>query len=62
MSKIFCYHKNTLLWSLLRDESGTTVVEYGLIATIISIIAIASMIAMGGSVNGFFTSASVGLR
>lgn len=47
---------------VMRDEKGTVAIEYGLILLIISIVAIASMIALGASVNGFFTNASNGLR
>lgn len=50
------------LLDLIRSEEGTVAIEYGLILLIVSIVAIASMIALGASVNGFFTSASVGLR
>jgi pilus assembly protein Flp/PilA len=38
----------------IRNESGTTVVEYGLIAALISVAAIASMQAVGGSVDLLF--------
>jgi Flp pilus assembly pilin Flp len=44
----------------LSDETGTVAMEYALIATIVSIIAIASMIAMGGSVSTFFFNALSG--
>lgn len=47
---------------LLRDESATVAIEYTLIATIISIIAIGSMIIIGGSVDGFFNTVLVGFR
>ena len=46
----------------LKDERATVSIEYALIVTILSIIAIGSMISVGGSVNSFFTSASNGLR
>jgi Flp pilus assembly pilin Flp len=46
---------------LLRDKAGTVSIEYALIVTIISIIAISSMISIGGSVNGYITSAYNGL-
>lgn len=45
-----------------RDEQGTVAIEYGLILLIISIVAIASMIALGASVNTFFSNASTALR
>ncbi|MCC7046569.1 MAG: Flp family type IVb pilin [Alphaproteobacteria bacterium] len=38
----------------IRNEAGTTVVEYGLIAALISVAAIASMQAVGGSVELLF--------
>lgn len=50
------------LLHFLRSQEGTTAIEYGLVLLIISIVAIASMIALGASVDGFFQSASGGLR
>ncbi|MCC6470497.1 MAG: Flp family type IVb pilin [Alphaproteobacteria bacterium] len=38
----------------IRNESGTTVVEYGLIAALLSVAAIASMQAVGASVDLLF--------
>lgn len=49
------------LLRFLENESGSTAVEYGLLATIISVIAIGSMIAMGGSLRGFFEAMVAGL-
>lgn len=43
-------------------ERASTLIEYALIATVISIIAVASLIAMGGSLNSFLNSANSGLR
>lgn len=60
MSRKHRYERSLL--HMLRDETGTVSIEYGLIVTILSIIAIGSMLAMGGSVNSFFTSASAGFR
>jgi Flp pilus assembly pilin Flp len=42
------------LRQLWHDDSATVAIEYALIGTLISIIAIASMIAIGGQVSGFF--------
>lgn len=47
---------------ILQDDSGTATIEYGLILTIVSIIAISSMIAIGGSVTGFFNGVLAGFR
>lgn len=43
-----------LLRSFLRDESGSNVIEYGLIAAMISISAISGMTAVGDQVIVFF--------
>jgi|GEM_PF-4795436 len=44
-----------------NDESGTVLIEYGLILTLITILIIGSLEAMGASVIGFFTDALNGL-
>lgn len=36
---------------LLKDESGTTAIEYGLIAMLVSVAAMAAFMAVGDSVN-----------
>jgi Flp pilus assembly pilin Flp len=43
---------------LLRNEAGTAPIEYAMIATLVSIIAISSMTAIGGSVNSYLNAAS----
>jgi pilus assembly protein Flp/PilA len=40
----------------LKDESGATAIEYGLIAALISIGIIAGATSLGGSVNNTFNS------
>jgi pilus assembly protein Flp/PilA len=42
----------------LKNEEGTTAIEYGLIAALISVAAIAAMTAVGGSLTGTFTQVS----
>ena len=37
-----------------RDESGATAIEYGLLAALISVAAIAAMRALGVSLSGLF--------
>ena len=44
--------------SFLKNEEGTTAIEYGLIAALISVAAIAAMTAVGGSLTGTFTAVS----
>ena len=40
--------------SLIADESGATAIEYGLIAALVSVAAIAALTAMGGSLKEIF--------
>ncbi len=42
----------------LKNEDGTTAIEYGLIAALISVAAIAAMTAVGGSLTSTFTKVS----
>lgn len=44
------------LKSLLRDDEGATVVEYGLLASLISIAAIAAIVLIGPKVAALFQS------
>jgi len=47
MTKIFA--------RLLKDESGATAIEYGLIAALISVALITGATALGGSLDNTFT-------
>lgn len=47
MSKIFAF---------LRDESGATAIEYGLIAALISVVIIGALQLLGGNLNTTFQS------
>ncbi len=42
--------------SFYRDESGATAIEYGLIAALISVAAIAAMGALGDSLQSLFNT------
>ncbi|WP_420348395.1 Flp family type IVb pilin [Pelagibius sp.] len=44
--------------SFLQDESGATAIEYGLIAALVSVAAIAALQAMGNSLENIFTIVS----
>ena len=48
----------TTMKNLLKDESGATAIEYGLIAALVSVAAIGALTAMGGSLTTMFTSVS----
>ena len=51
----------SILKNLLADESGATAIEYGLIAALVSVAAIAALTAMGDSLNAMFTAVSTAL-
>lgn len=46
---------------LLKDESGATMIEYGLIAALISVAAIGALTLMGGSLQTMFGTVSTAL-
>lgn len=44
--------------SFLNNESGATAIEYGLIAALIAVAAIAAMSTLGSKLNSTFTNVS----
>jgi pilus assembly protein Flp/PilA len=46
----------TLFTNLLKDESGVTAIEYGLIAALIAVAAIFAMTQVGGGLVTTFTA------
>ena len=50
--------KRNSIKKFLKDESGATAIEYGLIAALVSVAAIAALQAMGGSLDSIFTNVS----
>ena len=48
--------------SFLNNESGATAIEYGLIAALIAVAAIAAMTTLGTKLNSTFTSVSNQLK
>ena len=51
-----------MLSSLLRDESGATAIEYGLIAALISVVIIGVLSLIGTNLNTKFTQISDQLK
>jgi pilus assembly protein Flp/PilA len=48
----------TFINKLIRDEAGATAIEYGLIAALIAVAAIAAMQGLGGQLRSTFTTTS----
>jgi len=48
--------------NLLRDEAGATAIEYGLIAALIAVAAIATMQSLGSNLNSTFSKTSTTLQ
>jgi pilus assembly protein Flp/PilA len=55
-------HMKTLFRRFIRDESGATAIEYGLIAAGISVAIITVVASVGSSLNTTFTSVSTALK
>lgn len=53
--------KRNIITSIVRDESGATAIEYGLIVALVSMAAIAAYSALGTELTNFFTSVTTKL-
>jgi len=53
---------NKLISRFVRDESGATAIEYGLIAALISVVIIGALGALGTNLNTKFTAVSTALH
>jgi pilus assembly protein Flp/PilA len=51
-----------LLGSFVRNENGATAIEYALIASGVSIVIAATVVAVGSSVQGMFSSVASALK
>jgi pilus assembly protein Flp/PilA len=52
----------SLFARFMQDQSGATAIEYGLIAALISVVAITTLTSVGTKLNAKFTSVSNGLN
>ena len=46
----------------MKDESGATAIEYGLIAALISVVIVGALTTIGSNLNTKFTSVGTSLR
>jgi pilus assembly protein Flp/PilA len=53
---------NTLFARFVKDQSGATAIEYGLIAALISVVCITVLTTVGTKLNTKFTSVSNALN
>jgi len=51
-----------LISRFVRDESGATAIEYGLIAALIAVVIITALTTIGSNLNTKFTSIATTLR
>jgi pilus assembly protein Flp/PilA len=51
-----------LISRFVRDESGATAIEYGLIAALIAVVIITALTTIGTTLNTKFTAIATGLR
>jgi pilus assembly protein Flp/PilA len=51
-----------LISRFIRDESGATAIEYGLIAALIAVVVIGAIRLVGTNLSSVFTSVSAGLK
>jgi pilus assembly protein Flp/PilA len=46
----------SLVTRFLKDESGATAIEYGLIAALVAVVLVAALVAMGNKLSGTFNT------
>ena len=51
-----------LISRFLRDESGATAIEYGLIAALIAVVVIGAVTAVGTGLSGTFTTVAGSIK
>jgi pilus assembly protein Flp/PilA len=56
--KIPSFQERPMFTQLIRDESGATAIEYGLIAALVAVAIIVALTALGTSLDALFTGIS----
>ncbi len=52
---------HSLVTRFFRDQSGTTVIEYGLIAALITVVCIGGMTVVGNGLQGVYNAVSAAI-
>lgn len=47
--------------SMLRDDDGATMVEYGLLVALIALVALGAVVTLGTNLSGLFSSVATSL-
>ncbi|MGH7736799.1 MAG: Flp family type IVb pilin [Candidatus Tyrphobacter sp.] len=48
----------TILRRLLADDSGATLVEYGLLLMLVALVCVGVLVGIGASINGMYSTAA----
>jgi len=56
-----CATRGGSVFQLIKDESGVTAIEYGLIASLIAVAAIAAFTAVGTNISNLFSTVATNL-
>lgn len=51
-----------MMKNFLQNQDGATAIEYGLIASLIAVVIVGALTALGGSISGVFTTVSSALH
>ena len=51
-----------VLYRFVKDESGATAIEYGLIAALVSVVIIGALTALGGALDSIFNEVATELN
>ena len=62
MRKLPTLMTGNVLGHFLRDESGSTAIEYALVASGVSIVIVGTVATLGTAVKGFYTSVADALK
>jgi len=62
MSKLQNARIVSLALRLMRDERGTTAIEYAILASGVAVAIVAGIMNLGGTVKGLFTSALTAMK
>ena len=60
--RVFKIRGRRFAWPFLRDESGTSAIEYAIIASGVSIVIVGTVATLGTAVKGFYGNVADALK